>query len=421
MAALLASCAAEAPSALAATGSISGTVTGAPTHVPVAGVEVCAKEAPEYVVVGQCVWTASDGTYEIDSLPAGEYSVIFWPHHGTGLNYLRDGRGHVQVGAGRTADVDFELAEAGSIEGRVISELDGTPLAGVEVCAYYQWEDHEPSCAVTDAAGRYLVVGLGEVGSEESEYRLQFFPEHSRLPYFRSYGGLVGFDEEFNDLVQAEPVTVSWGHVTRVADQRLKPDAEVRGFVTAAFDGHPLAGILVCVAQALRFAEEAFRQSLAGFETAKCTRTNSAGTYSVGKLRGGQYKVLFSVELQELIHLIPPLKPEEDGFPTRYWRDGSSWAQADVLTLTAPTVATDIDAQLGPPPPATSTSSESPPPSLSPPPSAAPLTLAPKPKCKRGRRIKRANGRYRCAKPRKAPRKRHRHHARGHRVRPSGR
>jgi Carboxypeptidase regulatory-like domain len=424
MAALLVFCGAATPSALAATGSISGTVTGAPTHAPVAGVEACAEEESEFVVVGQCVWTGSDGTYEIDSLPEGEYSVIFWPHHGTGLNYLRDGRGHVQVGAGRTAGVDFELAEAGSIEGRVTSELDGTPLAGVEVCAYYQWEDHEPSCAVTDAAGRYLLVGLGWVGSEESEYRLQFFPEHSRLPYFRSYGGLVGFDEELDDLVQAEPVPVSWGHVTRVADQTLRPDAEVQGFVTAAFDGRPLEGILVCVAPALLLAEEAFQQDIYGFQGAKCTRTNSAGAYSVGRLVGGQYKVLFSVELREFLHYIPPLKPEEDGYPTRYWREGSSWADADVLTLTAPTVATDIDAQLGPPPPppanSTSTSSVSPSPPLSLPPSvAAPLNFAPKPKCKGGWRVKKADGRYHCVKPLQAPRKRHRHPAGRHRVRPA--
>jgi hypothetical protein len=389
-----------APGALAATGSISGTVTGAPTHVPVAGVEVCAREDSQLGNDGRCVWTRSDGTYEIDSLAEEEYEVIFWPRHGTGLNYLRDGRDHVPVGAGQTTSVDFELAEAGSIEGRVISELDGTPLAGVGVCAYYQWEDHEPSCAITDAAGRYLLVGLGEVGSEESEYGLQFFPEHSRLPYFRSYGGLVGFDEEFDDLVQAEPVPVSWGHVTRVANQTLKPDAEVQGFVTAAFDGHALAGILVCVAPALRFAEEAFWWNTLGHERAKCTRTNSAGAYSVGKLQGGQYKVLFSLEIEEFVHYIPPLGPEEDGYPTQYWREGSSWAQADVLTLTAPTVATAIDALLGPFPPAPVVS-----------PSPPPLPAAPqivKPRCRPGRHLKNVKGERRCVR---SPVRRHRRHS----------
>jgi hypothetical protein len=415
--AFLALSGAAAPSALAATGSISGIVTGAPMHVPVAGVEVCAREDSQLGSDGRCVWTRSDGTYEIDSLAEEEYELIFWPRHGTGLNYLRDGRDHVPVGAGQTAGVDFELAEAGSIEGRVTSELDGMPLAGVEVCAYYQWEDHEPSCAVTDAAGRYLVVGLGRVGSPESVYRLQFFPERSGLHYFRSYGGLVGFDKELDDLVQAEQVSVSWGHVTTVPDQTLKPNAEVQGFVTAAFDGHPLGGIFVCVAPALEFAEEAFWWNTLGHERAKCSRTNSAGAYSVGKLDGGQYKVLFSLEIEEFVHYIPPLKSEDDGYPTRYWKAGSSWAQADVLTLTAPTVVTGIDAQLGPPPPpSTGTSSIS----LSPPPSvAAPLNLAPKPRCKRGWRVKKLDGRYHCAKPRRTPRKHRRHPARQHRGQPT--
>ena len=421
MAALFAFCGAAAPSALAATGSISGTVTGAPTHLPVAGVEACALKELEFVVVGECVWTESDGTYEIDSLPEGEYTVMFWPHHGTGLNYFRDGRGPVHVGAGRTAGVNLELKEAGSIEGRVVSELDGTPLAGVEVCAYYQWEDHEPSCAVTDAAGRYLLVGLGAVGEAEAEYRLQFFPERERLPYFRSYGGLVGFDEELDDLVQAEVVSVSKGHMTKVPDQKLKPDAEVQGSVTAAFDGHPLAGILVCVAPALPVAEEAFWWNTLGHERAKCTRTNGAGAYSVGKLQGGQYKVLFSLEIEEFVHYIPPLKPEEDGYPTLYWRAGSTWAEADVLTLTAPTVATDIDAQLGPPPPpqapSTSASSTSQTPAPSMLPSAATSSIfVPGPNCKHGWRVKKVDGRYHCVKPPHAARKRHRHRARRHRA-----
>jgi hypothetical protein len=416
VAAVLAFCGTPTPSALAATGSISGTVTGAPTHDPVAGVEVCARENSQLGGDGRCVWTRSYGTYEIDSLAEGEYQLIFWPRHGTGLNYLRDGLDHVPVSAGLTSGVDFELAEAGSIEGRVTSELDGTPLAGVEVCAYYQWEDHEPSCAATDAVGRYLVVGLGQVGSAESEYRLQFFPERSGLHYFRSYGGLVGFDEELDALVRAEAVPVSWAHVTKVPDQTLRPNAEVQGFVTAAFDSHPLAGVLVCVAPALNLAEEAFWWNTIGHERAKCTRTNSAGAYSVGKLQGGPYKVLFSLEIEEFVHYIPPLGPEEDGYPTQYWSERSSWEQADVLTLTAPTVATDIDAQLGPPPPPLETSKSLE--SLSAPPSVAtPVTSAPKPKCKRGWRVKKVDGRYHCAKLRKAPRKRRRHPAHRHRVR----
>lgn len=78
--------------------------------------------------------------------------------------------------------------------------------------------------------------------------------------------------------------------MTRVADQTLKPDAEVQSFVTAAFDDRPLEGILVCVAPALPFAEEAFQQDIYGFQGAKCSRTNSAGAYSVGRLVGASTK-----------------------------------------------------------------------------------------------------------------------------------
>lgn len=58
---------------------------------------------------------------------------------------------------------------------------------------------------------------------------------------------------------------------------------------------------------ALRLAEEAFWWNTVGQERAKCTRTNGVGPYSVGRLQGGQYKVLFSLEIGEFVHYIPPL------------------------------------------------------------------------------------------------------------------
>lgn len=383
----------------AATGSISGTVTSASTHAGLGGVEVCAvEELYAGGSEGSCVFTGSTGAYAIGSLAEGAYRVHFWPRHGSGLNYLPQYYAHrefwnydpVSVGVAATTGVDAELTEGGSIEGRVTSELDGTPLGGVEVCAKYEYEDREPGCAVTDTDGRYLIVGLWDW-----EYRLQFFPERSGLPYFRSYGGLVGYDAETEDWPQAEPVPVSLGQVTSGVDQTLKPDAEIKGFVTAAADGHGLAGILVCVAPALELSKLDFWQE------AKCTRTNGGGAYSIDRLEGGGYKVLFSVELREYINSLPPQKPEEDGYPTQYWNDGTSWSSADVLTLTAPAVITGIDARLGPGPP-TPVVSPSPPPL---PPAAPPIV---KPRCKPGRHLKKVKGQRRCVRP---PARKHRRHS----------
>jgi hypothetical protein len=385
--------AARVADAGAATGSISGTVTSASTHAGLAGVEVCAVE--ELYVGGSersCVFTGPTGAYAIDSLVEGTYRVHFWPRHGSGLNYLPEYYEHkdfwnydpVSVGATATTGVDAELTEGGSIEGRVTSELDGTPLGGVEVCAKYEYEDRESGCAVTDADGRYLIVGLWE-----REYRLQFFPERSGLPYFRSYGGLVGFHAETENWPQAEPVSVSLGQVMSSVNQTLKPAAEIKGFVTAAADGHGLAGILVCVVPALELSKLDFWQEV------RCTRTNGGGAYSIGRLEGGGYKVLFSVELREYIDSLPPWKPEEDGYPSQYWSGGTSWSSANVLALTAPAVVTGIDARLGP----------GPPPSISsPPPSTTIGAPAPfhrtAPKCKHGRQARKVKGHYRCVKSR---------------------
>ena len=73
-----------ASDALASTGSISGNVTGAPSHTAVAGVEVCALKTTvegEIPVENKehCAFTGSDGNYEIGVLEPGTYLPLYTP------------------------------------------------------------------------------------------------------------------------------------------------------------------------------------------------------------------------------------------------------------------------------------------------------------------------------------------------------
>lgn len=387
---------ATAPNALAATGSISGTVTGAPSHAGVAGVEACAWETKNEGEIIEskehCVFTASNGDYEIGPLNEGTYLVLFWPRV-QGQNYIpqfydQDGlwpSDSVTVGDGPTTGIDMELPEGGSIKGQVTEEIGGEPLADVRVCAARQYENSEPSCVLTDAGGRYEIVGL-----RTYQYTLEFDPYYSGLQYFGEYYD----DQIFGSGYPPGAVSVSAGSVTTGINAALKPAAEIQGVVTTAADGIPLNEILVCAAPATSF----FKPSFA--DVVKCSRTNSSGAYSIERLEGGQYKVLFSLELRDFIDWFPPLKPEEDGYPTRYWKEKDTLWDADVLTLAAPTVATAIDARLGPFPPISSTS-------LSPPPSAPTTPHVLKRKCKPGRHLRKVRGKRRCVRIR--PRKRGRH------------
>ena len=389
--AVLALSGAAAPNALAATGSISGTVTGAPSHAGVGGVEVCvAKTMYEHENPAEnkrrCVFTASNGDYEIGPLEEGTYLPLFWPRV-QGQDYLpmyydADGvwpSDSVAVGNGPLTGIDVELPEGGSVSGQVREELGDKPLAGVMVCASRGWEEREPSRAPTDADGRYKIVGLWT-----DIYTLKFSPDYSGLQYFGEYYD----DQIFGNGHTQLPVSVSAGSVTAGIDAVLTPAAEIQGIVTSAANGDALGGILVCLAPALEF----FKVSFA--DEAKCARTNGSGAYSIKSLEGGQYKVFFSLELRDFIHWFPPLEPEEDGYPTRYWNEKNTLWEADVLTLNAPTVATAIDARLGPFPPITITSP-------SPPMPTARRVL--KPKCKPGRHLRKVKGKRRCV--RKHPRK----------------
>lgn len=392
-----------ASDALAGTGSISGHVTGAPSHATVPGVEACAMkveyEGEEPVPnENHCDLTGSDGYYEIGSLENGTYRLFYSPRV-EGQNYIpRYSYGAVAVGDGPTSGVDVELPEGGTVRGRVTEELEGNPLTDLTVCAGHGWESTRPICVRTGVDGSYEIIGL-----TSDIYTLEFKPEATGLPYFGEYYD----DELFGSGYPHQPVSVTAGSVTEGIDAALQPAAEVRGTVTVSATGVPLTHTLVCIAPPRSFFEPFFY-----WDETHCGRTNSSGAYSIKGLPTGQYDVLFSLELQEFLHYFPPLKPEEDGYPTRYWNERSTLAEADLLTLEAPTVVTGVDARLGPPP--TPVSSPAPP-SVTP----EPGLPTRKRKCKPGRHLKTIKGKRRCVRRHPKQHRRRHHHRHRKADRPS--
>jgi len=133
-------------------GAIQGTVTDAASSAPIAGVSIALTDGPTTT-------TGPDGTYQLDGLEAGPYTV-------TATAACRDdGSEQVTVEAGGTATVDFSLADDGSCEPPVSDrdpsetdpiDADDDPLADNTLAG---------GCAIGDRSGGspwwpLLLIGL---------------------------------------------------------------------------------------------------------------------------------------------------------------------------------------------------------------------------------------------------------------------
>jgi hypothetical protein len=272
---VLASAAGAAP-----TGSISGTVTAAATHGPIAGVPVCAvyERLGEEGEERYCEPTGAAGEYEIEGLPSHEYTIEFLP--GTaGLDYIFQAWKNesiwvagdpVAVGGAAVSGIDAELDEGGELTGQVTNALTGTPVAGVEVCAEPTTFEVEEGCALTGPGGQYTVYGLGA-----DEYWVSFSaPENLELlwQYWNAEPGIL----------EADPVSVAVGGVTGGIDARMVPGARITGRVTDAQTGAPIEGATACVE---RLDESAY--------VGRCGTSEADGRYTIRFVPAGTYGIRF--------------------------------------------------------------------------------------------------------------------------------
>jgi hypothetical protein len=177
---------AAAPAA-AATGSISGKVTAAETHAPLAGIEVCAvtakifttefeKEIEEGVEPGSeqlaCTLTQAGGEYTISGLAAESFLVGFSNPFLGSLDYITqyykekttfEASTPVAVTAGSTTSgINAELQEGAELSGTITSASTGAAIEGAIVCASPtpRPSTREGGCARSGAGGAFSVLGL---------------------------------------------------------------------------------------------------------------------------------------------------------------------------------------------------------------------------------------------------------------------
>ena len=167
--------------ALAAGGSIAGSVSDEGTKAPISGIWVCATDHEG--TTERCAHSGDGGSYVLNGLPSGKYSVEF---EGTNLvSYLHEfyedapewaAATDVSVTAPTpTAGIDAELAPGAGISGRVTDPVTGAPAADVFVCANEQPPGEFQGCAYTHADGTYAIGSL-PAGTYLVAFELGYYP-----------------------------------------------------------------------------------------------------------------------------------------------------------------------------------------------------------------------------------------------------
>ena len=291
-------------------GSIAGTVTNATTKAPLTGTDVeVATTSGDFVAF---TTTNGGGEYKVSGLKEGSYEVSFSAYGFENQYY--NGKSNfpeatpVSVVVGKVAEsISAALQSLGSISGKVTDATSDAAVAGVEVCDYSESGEFT-SCTSTDAGGKYTFTGLA-AGS----YAIGFFPGES--DYLGQY---------YNDkptLSEATKISVTHGGTVTGVNAALVAGGQVKGTVTSEASGLPLAGVEVCVQPT----NESLGES--------CAYTTADGSYDVGLLQTGSYRVEF-------------VPSEGSNYLLQFFEGKAKRSEATLLAVTTGAASEGINAAL---------------------------------------------------------------------------
>ena len=268
-------------------GELSGTVTSA--GQPLAGVTVSvSRESSADGERGggwiEPVKTDAAGRYTTPLRGAGDYEVEI-----TGAGYLHERR-LITVGAGESAVLDLSYP-AGSIAGRITSDVDGSGISGAEIevlredSAVLGWAESAPD-------GSFRLAGV-----PAGTYRLQFngYIKAAAIPY----------SVRFRDVTIE--VSVAEGQAVTSADIVTCPGGSIAGAVTlpngvAVKDGTDVDLVLIRDGASVMWPsfslssggdipDDGYMRSDRGEEPMRSENT-AGGRYEFGTLPAGRYLLL---------------------------------------------------------------------------------------------------------------------------------
>ncbi len=261
--------------ALAADGTISGTVTAAAGGAPLGGVTIYVGGYPAAVTAADGTWSVSEppGFYYV-SFALNGYATQYWQNT---TNYSDEAPVSVTSG-GTTPNINAALAADGTISGTVTAAAGGAPLGGVSVyLGSYPQGCCEPS-AVTAANGTWSALeapGYDYVTFSLNNYATQYW-------------------QNTTNSQNAQPVVVTSGGTTPNINAALAADGTISGTVTAAAGGAPLGGVSVNV----------YPNSCCGVGVLAVTAPN--GTWSVSE-PAGSYSVSFALDNYATVYYAQPV------------------------------------------------------------------------------------------------------------------
>lgn len=287
--------------------SIEGTVRD--SSGAVSGVQVIASSTSGGQA-GSAV-SASDGSYVIEGLAAGSYTVQFEAEEAGDVSQYYDGVEQLSEAASIALTEDQEAQgidatlKRGAVIAGVVTGAGGTPLSGVQVEVTDRAGDFVAATA-TESDGSYTISGLAP-----GTYIAQFEPLAS--DYVGQY-----FDGA-SDAEAAQPITLSAGGAREGVDAQLASGAAISGTVSAAESGEGLSDVEVSAISS--------EGTVAGH-----ARTGSDGTYTIGGLAPGDYTVEF--------------EPTQSKYVGQYYEDAAGAESARVLTLAGGETKEGVNAAL---------------------------------------------------------------------------
>jgi RHS repeat-associated protein len=289
-------------------GEVRGKVVDATTKAPLANVNV--NLAGNTTAFG---YTNAAGEYDVKALSPGSYTATFFAtgyevQYYSGKTKLEEATPVVVVAGTSTENINASMQSLGSIAGTVTDAATHSGVSGVEVCADREPEAYGP-CTTTGTGGKYTVTGLGA-----GTYKVAFYPGGEYLQEY--YDGKESFSEATAVTVGKEPVTG--------IDAALQVGGHVKGKVTSQTGGQPLAEIEVCA------------DPISGSGYGSCSTTASDGTYDIGGLATGSYRVQF----------VPEEGTEASNYLSQYYDNKPKYSEADAVAVTAGAATEEIDAAL---------------------------------------------------------------------------
>lgn len=305
---------------LAQASAIAGQVTGPDGLTPLTNIEVTVYARDGF---GWSSWrtdfTGSAGLYRVGGLTAGTYRIEFRDRNGNYQSEFHTNAATVETAADivvpvatTVSNINADLSLASHITGRVTGPDGLTPLQGIWVSAYrndgFGWNSFQGVETVAD--GTYDLGGLAP-----GTYRIDFYNWQGL--YVRQAFSNVFQVWDGQDIVVSPTTTVSGINAT------LALAARISGTVTGPDGITPLSGISVT----------AFAWNGSGWNNSWSVDTGFDGTYTIGGLTGGTYRVSFE---------------DNSGFyATKYYDDQSDLASANDVLVSAGNTAAGINARMG--------------------------------------------------------------------------